>query len=802
MSFPERARARRSNVEATSNHPCPAQVGYARSIAQRVARTGRTRTPFYWSVDDNVVRFQKWVRQASGKRREAREPTEGFSRYLEAFLFAQTLPDASDYAEIGFLRQRGTACRSVRTFAANVLSMYKCVLLNDGLLEARDLRYNPALSRFEDIALTAAALDRGLKTLKCYDYAYVAANLQSGGCADLRFHLRGDHGLARDDVAEPLEKTGPLETRDEDEVSSILRWVTSWVSKEEGDEETIFKETLVEVGAEADELGDADFADRDWAPSKRCGRLDLDQTTFKTPLLPHQWKAVSFLRDWETHAALRTGTGARGGVLADEPGLGKTIVALAVVALDDVGGSRTLVVAPKSVVHQWLTETRSHLGESDAAAIASPDDLDGDDDASSSPSRHVVRVCTYAFAVRHAALLLHQGAFKRVVFDEAHCLRNEKTKRHEALAALAKRTKIVHCLTGTPVVNSSSDVASLFRVLGYDGPKPTRKGLLGLSRHLMLRRRRCDPAPDGGPLVRLPPVKEEDLVEPFVSETEKQRYDDLLRRAQDELRAAAPGGLAASNQRAAALVYLQKLCLACLFDADVADAGLDLEEVEDDDDDDEPDDLMDSDDDGSTSKLKRRRVGAPPLAASTKLRMLGKVLDRPSTKRPLVFSRFRTFLRAAEDATAAAGAYVTVRIDGSVSSRDRAAAARRFQCASDDRKVALFITIGAGGEGLNLASADTVVLCEPYWNQPVEDQAVARAHRIGRAGPLSVVRLHVAGTVEVPIAKLKADKAKEADAFYDRDETAPDANAFVAKSKSLSIAQLRTLFDLDPDVAT
>ena len=111
--------------------------------------------------------------------------------------------------------------------------------------------------------------------------------------------------------------------------------------------------------------------------------------------------------------------------------------------------------------------------------------------------------------------------------------------------------------------------------------------------------------------------------------------------------------------------------------------------------------------------------------------------------------------------------------------------------------MALFITIGAGGEGLNLTAADAVVLCEPYWNEPVEDQAVARAHRIGRARPLDVVRLHIEKTVEVPIAKLKRDKAADAARFLDADDDDDGAADRRAKSRSLSIAQLRVLFDLD-----
>jgi len=277
-------------------------VGYARSVAQRVCSVGATACGFYWSVDDNVVRFQKWVATRRGGRAEER-PSADFSKYLEALLYAQNLPDASEYAEIGFLRQRGTAVCVRQAHATNVLSVYKCLLLNNGLLRSRSVAYNPVLSRFEDIALSHAAVAAGLKTLKCYGYSYTAANLQRGGCAGLRFHLRGDHGLARDDVAEPLARTGPVAPDVEREVRTIVDWVQSWVDRESSD---VAGGELVEAGRDAVELGDSAFALADWAPARRCGGVDLANTTFRSELLPHQWRALEFLRAAETDAAFRS----------------------------------------------------------------------------------------------------------------------------------------------------------------------------------------------------------------------------------------------------------------------------------------------------------------------------------------------------------------------------------------------------------------------------------------------------------------------------------------------------------------
>lgn len=221
-----------------------------------------------------------------------------------------------------------------------------------------------------------------------------------------------------------------------------------------------------------------------------------------------------------------------------------------------------------------------------------------------------------------------------MVFDEAHCLRNEKTARHAACANL--QCSKVHCLTGTPLVNSSNDVLALFRIVGFRGPKPSRPRLRSLARRLMLRRRKRDPAPDGGPLVRLPPLRETDDRRPFRRDAERSAYDALLDDARKALGARRDGDAAF---RAAALTYLGRLCRACSLPPNDAGAGAD------DADDDAPasDDgdaasspsssSSESDDGGST----RKRPRAAPPPASTKLDMLRDALA-PS-RRALVFSR-------------------------------------------------------------------------------------------------------------------------------------------------------------------
>jgi SNF2 family DNA or RNA helicase len=125
----------------------------------------------------------------------------------------------------------------------------------------------------------------------------------------------------------------------------------------------------------------------------------------------------------------------------------------------------------------------------------------------------------------------------------------------------------------------------------------------------------------------------------------------------------------------------------------------------------------------------------------------------------LLFSQFTEMLELIEERLRKAGMQ-WVKLTGAT--RDREAPIRTFQAG----EVPLFlISLKAGGTGLNLTAADTVIHYDPWWNPAVERQATDRAHRIGQDKPVFVYKLIVAGSVEEKIAKLQADKAALAEAI-------------------------------------
>ncbi|WP_138471460.1 DEAD/DEAH box helicase, partial [Poseidonocella sp. HB161398] len=130
-------------------------------------------------------------------------------------------------------------------------------------------------------------------------------------------------------------------------------------------------------------------------------------------------------------------------------------------------------------------------------------------------------------------------------------------------------------------------------------------------------------------------------------------------------------------------------------------------------------------------------------------------------RRVLVFSQFVEMLRLIETDLAAAG-IASLSLTGET--RDRAGVLEAF---SRGEAPVFLLSLKAGGTGLTLTEADTVILYDPWWNPAVERQAMDRAHRIGQEKPVFVHRLVAAGTVEEKILEMQARKQALADALFD-----------------------------------
>ncbi|MDQ2866138.1 MAG: DEAD/DEAH box helicase, partial [Candidatus Eremiobacteraeota bacterium] len=459
--------------------------------------------------------------------------------------------------------------------------------------------------------------------------------------------------------------------------------------------------------------------------------LDLP-STFKTELRPYQRDGVAWLQTLRVHGF--------GGVLADDMGLGKTVQLLAHIAIEKAAGrlnAPVLVVAPTSVVPNWRSEIARFVPDLRVVSLTGADraerfgDLDGAD----------IALTTYALLPRDSDVLLGR-TWSIAVLDEAQAVKNPRAKA--AVAARAVRAEQRLCLTGTPIENHLEELWSIyaFAVPGLLGERKhfaqffrtpiekrndalRRTALAARLRPFLLRRTKQRVARELPPKTEIVQWVElegaqRDLYETIRLAMHKRVRDEVARR-----------GLARS--RIIVLDALLKLRQVCC--------------------------------DPRLLKLP----AAANVNESQKLQALLEMLDSllDDGRRVLLFSQFTSMLDLIKPAlTKRSMPFVELRGD----TRDRETPVQRFQSG----EVPLFlISLKAGGTGLNLTAADTVIHYDPWWNPAVERQATDRAHRIGQEQHVFVYKLIAQGTVEEKIVELQTRKGALAADLFEETATTP-----------------------------
>lgn len=438
----------------------------------------------------------------------------------------------------------------------------------------------------------------------------------------------------------------------------------------------------------------------------------------------------AILRDYQKHGVAWLNFLARkgwGGILADEMGLGKTVQTLAF--LSQLEG-QSLVVCPSSLVINWQREADRFAPELRAQAVTGPD--------RARPASSGARLLITSYALLRRDSMAYRGReFAAVILDEAQHIKNPDSQAAQAAFGLRGGHRVA--LTGTPIENSVRDIWSVMNFLmpGYLGSRsdfkerfenpvasdpggPEHGRLVRRLRPFVLRRTKREVAKEL-------PDKIRQVVLCELDGSQRSVYSELLIGAQAviaELSRDQPG-----RQRMAALTALLRLRQACL---DLRLLGLEQ--------------------------------GAEP--ASAKLELLGELLEEALADghRVLVFSQFAQMLgliRAELQAREIACCY----LDGST--RDRQSQIDQFQ---EGNTPVFLISLKAGGLGLNLTAADTVIHFDPWWNPAVEDQATDRAHRIGQKRVVTVYQLIARGTVEEKILALQARKRQIGDLTVESDQ--------------------------------
>jgi hypothetical protein len=430
-----------------------------------------------------------------------------------------------------------------------------------------------------------------------------------------------------------------------------------------------------------------------------------------------------------------------GGILADDMGLGKTVQTLAHILVEKREGRLDrpcLVVCPTSVVPNWCAEAARLAPELRVLSLHGSDRARRFDDIADSD----LVVTTYALLPRDADRLL-PIAWHLAVLDESQAIKNVAAKATQLVCRLDARHRL--CLTGTPVENHLGELWSQFAflmpgLLGdakrfarvFRNPIEKRRDdgrraiLAARVKPFLLRRTKAVVAAD------LPP-KSEILMPLELAGPQRDLYETVRLAMHEKVRreVAAKGFARSHIVILDALLKLRQVCC-----------------------------------DPRLVKLAAARGVSASVKLTHLLEMLPPLIE--DGRRILLFSQFTSMLDLIKPQLARVGFdFVELRGD----TADRARPVARFQRG----KVPLFlISLRAGGTGLNLTAADTVIHYDPWWNPAVEDQATDRAHRIGQAKAVFVYKLVTQGTVEERMIELQQRKRALASGILDaRDAKGP-----------------------------
>lgn len=454
-------------------------------------------------------------------------------------------------------------------------------------------------------------------------------------------------------------------------------------------------------------------------------------------LRPYQREGVAWMQHLRAHNV--------NGVLADDMGLGKTLQTIAHILTEKELGHLdrpVMIVTLTSLVGNWAREIKRFAPSLTVAIHHGPDRHERFDQITS----HDIVITTYPLVARDrdrlAAIPLHL-----LVLDEAHAIKNWDAQAAEAVRALETRHRV--CLSGTPIENHLGELWSLFDFL--------MPGFLGARDEFATQFR--GPIEEKGDKVRLEALR--DRVRPFILRRTKDAVAPELPAKTQLIRAIDLSGeqreLYESIRVAAHADVRKHIKARGLAGSTIAilDALLKLRQV--------------CCDPRLVSTDAAREIATS--AGSAKLNVLLELVVNSlrDGRRILVFSQFARMLGLISEGLLARGiGHVT--LTGQTPDRQKPIDA--FQGGRSD---VFLISLKAGGAGLNLTGADTVVHYNPWWNPAAQAQATDRAHRIGQTKPVFVYDLIAAGSVEERMLSLQRHKRQLADAILDRG-TAPAAS--------------------------
>lgn len=422
-----------------------------------------------------------------------------------------------------------------------------------------------------------------------------------------------------------------------------------------------------------------------------------------------------------------------GGILADDMGLGKTLQALTYIlhkkeerAAAGRTAQPTLVVAPTSLIYNWQDEARKFAPSLKVLVIEGA--KDSRIDAISSLEDIDIAILSYT-VMRQDIPELQATNFSACFLDEAQYIKNPRTLTAKAVKKIQADRNFA--LTGTPIENSLSELWSIFDYLmpgylfslnqfheSFEVPIAKAEGahsnasdeLRKLVRPFLLRRMKKN-------VLQELPDKIESIMRCDMTAEQQKVYHAYIAQARDTFEEMV-------DQRGYERSQIQILALLTRLRQIACHPQLFLQNYE-----------------GGSGKLDALEEHLENLLSSS--------------HRVLLFSQFTSMLDIIRKQQEAAGRKIFY-IDGQVPARERLDQVDRFNSGEGEL---FLISLKAGGTGLNLTGADTVIHYDPWWNPAVEQQATDRAHRIGQREVVQIFRMVSRGTIEEKIIELQEQKS-------------------------------------------
>ncbi len=452
----------------------------------------------------------------------------------------------------------------------------------------------------------------------------------------------------------------------------------------------------------------------------------------KTLLKPYQIEANSWLNTLASSGF--------GGILADDMGLGKTIEMISLLLGDPVERP-SIVVCPMSLVYNWQEEIEKWNVNITCVPIVGNAKYREDLITNINPNQKIIYISSYDSLRRD--LKFYKTKFRFIIADEAQYIKNQSAQKSEAIKQIDSDVRFA--LTGTPIENGLQDVWNIFDFIA-PGYLSSYQSFKSRYEDLILNK-------DERALARL-----QSKLKPFILRRTKK---DVLKELKDKTET----------------IYYTRLNPeeSAIYDANVLKLKDELEC-----------------NDGAVvlSMLTRlRQICVHPgmfltdyKAESSKLQLCVDILNKAisGNHKSLVFSQFTSVFPFLEEMLTANGIEF-LKITGQVKAEERIRLVNKF---NESKIPVMLISLKAGGTGLNLQSADTVIHLDPWWNISVENQATDRAHRIGQKNQVNVIKLVAKNTIEDKVLELQKMKKDLADSIMSK-----------ANANSITISDIKTLIN-------